>query len=251
MATKPRGLLIIGGGGNVTSTAVFADNTILRGDGGGRGIQDSLLSITDAGALQFPAATTSAGGVLLGTDLSLYRSGSSILDINGTSGCAVRIVDTGTVRGSVGSSGSTVIVSSVTGNLVFASNNTTTATLDSSNNATFVGNVICATKTATTTTGNVSALTYRTAENNIGASALSVRTLPTAIAGAEYTFIVDDTDGIQVVANTGDILRIAGNTGTAAGSTTSTTIGSVIRLLAIDATYWDAISVVGTWTNPS
>jgi len=45
-----------GGGANVvTSSAVLADNAVLRGDGGSRGIQDSGLIVSDGNDLTFPA----------------------------------------------------------------------------------------------------------------------------------------------------------------------------------------------------
>lgn len=82
---------------------------------------------------------------------------------------------------------------------------------------------------------------------NEGAAAQIVFNLPTAAANLRYTFIVQDADGIQVVASAGDTIRIAAGVSSVAGTATSTTIGSVIEIIAINATEWIAISSVGVW----
>ncbi len=46
---------------NVTAANVLADNAVIRGDGGARGVQDSLVSIDDAGAMTGLTAITVAG----------------------------------------------------------------------------------------------------------------------------------------------------------------------------------------------
>jgi hypothetical protein len=84
--------------------------------------------------------------------------------------------------------------------------------------------------------------------SNEGAAALNYHTLPTAAAGLEYTFVVQDADGIRVVANTGDTIRLVGSVSAAAGRIDSTTIGSTVRLVAINATEWVGIAINGTWS---
>jgi hypothetical protein len=88
----------------------------------------------------------------------------------------------------------------------------------------------------------------RTVFTNEGASAEIVFNLPTAVAGLEYTFIVQDADGIQINASTGDTIRIANSVSATAGLIESATIGNSVRIVAINATQWIATSVVGTWT---
>lgn len=88
----------------------------------------------------------------------------------------------------------------------------------------------------------------RTAYTNEGATAEVNFNLPTAVAGLQYTFIVQDTDGIQITANTGDTIRVAGSVSASGGTAESTTIGNILTLLAINDTEWFATSVVGTWT---
>lgn len=48
------GPLAAGGSGDVTSSATITDHAIVRGDGGAKGVQESLITISDAGALAFP-----------------------------------------------------------------------------------------------------------------------------------------------------------------------------------------------------
>ncbi len=83
---------------------------------------------------------------------------------------------------------------------------------------------------------------------NEGSTAQNYHTLPTAVAGLMFTFIVQDADGIRVTANTGDTIRIGNQVSASAGRIDSTTIGSAVILVAINATEWVAISSVGTWT---
>ncbi|KKN79170.1 hypothetical protein LCGC14_0341870 [marine sediment metagenome] len=61
------GLVVVSGasGSEVTAAAVLADNAIVRGDGGVRGIQDSLPTISDTGDLIIP----DGGELQLGTGL--------------------------------------------------------------------------------------------------------------------------------------------------------------------------------------
>jgi hypothetical protein len=83
---------------------------------------------------------------------------------------------------------------------------------------------------------------------NEGASALIVFNLPSAAANFTYTFYVQDVDGLQVTAAAGDTIRIASSVTAAAGNISSLVIGSCIKLQAINATEWVAVSVVGSWT---
>ena len=63
-----------------------------------------------------------------------------------------------------------------------------------------------------------------------------------------YTFIVQDGDGIQINAATGDTIRIAGTVSNSGGFVSSTTIGDVLELVAINATEWMALGPVMGWT---
>lgn len=87
---------------------------------------------------------------------------------------------------------------------------------------------------------------------NEGAGARVDRTLPGAVSGLQYTYVVQDADGIRVIAAAGDTIRMAGTVSSAGGSITSTTIGDSVTLVAINATEWVAMCYVGTpagsWT---
>jgi hypothetical protein len=86
---------------------------------------------------------------------------------------------------------------------------------------------------------------------NEGATEQIVFNLPTAAAGLAFTFIIQDSDGIQVVANTGDTIRVAGSATPAAGNIQATTVGNTVKLIAINDTEWIAVFYVGTWTVSS
>lgn len=83
---------------------------------------------------------------------------------------------------------------------------------------------------------------------NEGASAEIVFDLPTILPGCRYTFVVQDANGIQINAATGDTIRIAGSVSAAAGLIESAVIGNTITLVAINATEWIATAVNGVWT---
>jgi len=83
---------------------------------------------------------------------------------------------------------------------------------------------------------------------NEGATGQVTMTLPSAAAGLDFTFVTQDVDGILVTAATGDTIRVAGSVSASGGTASSTTIGNALRLVAINATEWVAVSVIGTWT---
>jgi len=87
--------------------------------------------------------------------------------------------------------------------------------------------------------------------DNAGAAALAEFTLPAAgdtSAGAVFEFMCVDTDGIKVIAPSGNTIRIAGSESGTFGSATTTTIGSTLRVIRGGANKWVALSSLGTWT---
>lgn len=94
----------------------------------------------------------------------------------------------------------------------------------------------------------IAAAETKTAYSNEGATAIAPFVLPAAAAGLDFTFIVQDADGIRVTAGAGDTIQVAAAVSAAAGKIESTTIGSAVRLIALNATEWMAVSAVGTWT---
>lgn len=88
---------------------------------------------------------------------------------------------------------------------------------------------------------------------NEGASAIIVFNLPAAVVntttgGFYYNFFVQDADGLTITAAAGDTIRIGTQVTAAAGSISSTVIGSSIRLHCINATEWVCEAIVGPWT---
>jgi hypothetical protein len=89
---------------------------------------------------------------------------------------------------------------------------------------------------------------WNTRFTNEGATGRVDFTLPAATAGYTYTFMVQDADGMRVIAATGDTIRNAGDVSAAAGRIDNATIGSVVKLTCINATEWFVEYATGTWT---
>lgn len=83
---------------------------------------------------------------------------------------------------------------------------------------------------------------------NEGASARQDFDLPSCEAGLIYTFIVQDADGIRATAKAGDTIRIAASVSASGGRIDSTTVGSAVTLIGINATEWIATTSIGTWS---
>ncbi len=100
-----------------------------------------------------------------------------------------------------------------------------------------------------TTSNQGAADSYRTIYNTSASTGLLTVNLPAAAINIQFTFICMDTDGIKIVAATGDEIRVIDKVTATAGYIQSTTIGSVVALVAIDSTTWVATSVHGVWTD--
>ncbi len=83
---------------------------------------------------------------------------------------------------------------------------------------------------------------------NEGATGEAYLNLPSAAAGLTYTFCVQDADGLRIVADTGDTIRLSSTVSASAGYAESTTIGSTVTLTAINSTEWIGMSINGTWS---
>lgn len=84
---------------------------------------------------------------------------------------------------------------------------------------------------------------------NEGATALVYISLPTATANLTYDFCVQDADGLRITAATGDTIRVRDKVTATGGYIQSTTIGSIVRLVAINATEWFAMEIGGVFTD--
>lgn len=83
---------------------------------------------------------------------------------------------------------------------------------------------------------------------NQGVTEKAYVVLPSASAGLVFTFYCQDSDGYNIAAASGDTIRINGTVSAGAGSADTTTVGSLVKLLAINSTEWIDISSHGTWT---
>lgn len=83
---------------------------------------------------------------------------------------------------------------------------------------------------------------------NTSATALVVASLPAATTERRYSFLVTDTDGIKILANGSDTIRLGGTVSAGGGYAQSTTIGDTVELLAIATGVWVATTYNGTWT---
>lgn len=89
--------------------------------------------------------------------------------------------------------------------------------------------------------------------NNSGTTVKSALKLPDApTAGMHYFFDCVDSDGLRVVANTGDTIRFCDQTSASAGYFETVRVGSSVHLVAVSSTAWVAVEgIVGTWRADS
>lgn len=84
---------------------------------------------------------------------------------------------------------------------------------------------------------------------NEGATAKVYFTLTTAAAGYEQTFIVQDADGLRITSSASDTIQVIDKVTAAAGYIESTTIGSTVTLVSVNAVEWYATEIHGVWTD--
>lgn len=216
-----------------------------------------LLSVTSAGVVLVPDGSVSAPSLALGsvTSIGFFR--------DATWGMAFAVA--GGSKWSLSQQGP-VIASD--GHLRYSAASPASATVDAgltrsaagvlrvSNGSTGIGAVLSSRLVEANTAGSGSPNVLVGTESgtvltNEGATAQNYHTLPTAVAGLVFEFVVQDSDGVRVVAATGDTIRDVGTVSTTAGYIQSTTVGSTLRLVAINATEWVVTAKQGTWTIDS
>lgn len=111
------------------------------------------LTTDGTGVLQFPAATTSAGGSTYG-DINFFRSGSQFMSFNATSGTQMGcdFYVGGSRKAYFYWTGSDFELAGLGGTTIIKSNNALALTLDSSQNTTFAGKVAVNGATVSTST---------------------------------------------------------------------------------------------------
>jgi hypothetical protein len=73
-------------------------------------------------------------------------------------------------------------------------------------------------------------------------------TLPTAVSGLTFSVYVHAAYTFRVAAASGDTVRIGADVTAAGGAVGSNTVGSALRLVAINDTEWVALAYNGDWT---
>lgn len=101
------------------------------------------LASNGTGLLQFPTASTSAGGIGFSTDTFFYRTAAGGVNIGATgSSASLTLANSSGNVGLFSASGANLAINAQQGTLTISSNNTTALTLDASQGATFVGQII-------------------------------------------------------------------------------------------------------------
>lgn len=94
----------------------------------------------------------------------------------------------------------------------------------------------------------LTALDSMTTYTNEGASAKVYITLPSAVSGLSFSFIIQNSVGIRVVANAGDTIRNLSEVSAAAGYMESLNQGDTATIQSINGTEWIFTSASGAWT---
>lgn len=256
-----------GGADPITATNLAApcsDAQVLGGNSGATGVEcqaDDDTAETDA---KVANAITVAGGAIGTTTIDLVQSTTPAPTVEGRAewdtnddrlvigdGAAPKTFYPGAHAGASTDGGAATTSTALAANPADCSASQFANAIDAS------GNLTCATpsgggaRTVSART-EVAASPYAITSGqtgyiftNEGATARTYLALPTAVAGLEYTFDVQDADGIRIVANTGDTLRIEHRNALAAGYCEAATVGNSVTLKAINATEWTASAVAG------
>ena len=240
----------------VNSTASQADGISITGLAAGSGTNITALSSGSnspinlvpkgTGSVVHPNGLVGTPGITFanGATTGIYSTSSSSLDysISGTRTFAMQaniffiISDTGLIKFGTGFDGG--LARSAAG--VIETNNGTVGGLGK-----LLTGVVVTAKTSNYSVVTADKGTYFT---NVGAGAEVDFTLPTAVAGLRYTFIVEAAQTLKIIAGASTTIRIAGSVSASAGNITNATIGGTITLIATSATTWVALAPSGTWT---
>lgn len=84
--------------------------------------------------------------------------------------------------------------------------------------------------------------------NNTEAGGTVTFTLPTAVAGLEYTFYKQTNQQMNITAGAGDVFIKGAVSSDASLSNVSNELGAVVRIRAVSSVAWLVESISGTWT---
>lgn len=84
--------------------------------------------------------------------------------------------------------------------------------------------------------------------NNAGAGGTVIFTLPTAVAGLEYTFYKFTNQTMTITAGGGDVFIKAAAAGDSSLTNTVNELGAVVKIRAVSSSSWLVESISGTWT---
>jgi hypothetical protein len=88
---------------------------------------------------------------------------------------------------------------------------------------------------------------YQTFTNE-GAAGTVTLSLPTPVAGLEFTFVVVASQSLVIDVGGSVVIYVGETPSSAGGSASANSPGSIITLKAISTTVWVATSLVGSWT---
>jgi len=83
---------------------------------------------------------------------------------------------------------------------------------------------------------------------NTDCTALVNFNLPSPSVGVNYTFAVQNENGLRITAPAGTFLRIGTFDSTLGGYLETYTLGSAVQLMCIDSSKWLGLMVMNTWT---
>lgn len=222
-----------------TSETITVTNT--------QGTSESAVTIlSTAGGVNIDAASGKdvdiAGGQVL---ISSKTTGASAIALTTNQGVAETIVVTNTQGTDAGAITLTATAGGITLN---ASSGITTGDAITGDGTAALGGFL---KTVTDDTDAHSVLASESGIvlTNAGSGGAAAHTLPAAVAGLNYCFVVMAAQELRVTPAAGDVINIAGTAGDAAEYWTANAVGEALCLVAVDGTNWIATSYTGTWTQ--
>ena len=222
-----------------TSETITVTNT--------QGTSESAITLlSSAGGVNIDAATGKdvdiAGGQVL---ISSKTTGASAIALTTNQGVAETIVVTNT-QGT--DAGAITLTATAGGIALNASSGITTGDAITGDGTAALGGFL---KTVTDDTDAHAVLAAESGIvlTNAGSGAPAAQTLPAAVAGLNYCFVVMAAQELRVTPAAGDVINIAGTAGDAAEYWTANAVGESLCIVAVDGTNWVATSYTGTWTQ--